>query len=179
MKPSPVMIMKAASLAELPDAQKNFLRHVLLDCIGGVNEEHHRRWKRFVGKLLRAEPGEVIQFLKLEERDLRFHKMHMAFEQSLFDRQERYPHIERFRDWLKTGAAHGRFDRDTHGRMRFFPASEAWEACSEDEIRAVHARMVDFMHTAKAQRRLWPHLSAEQRDEMVDTCLRRGAEEAH
>ena len=67
-KASPILITKRASLAGMPEPQRATVRHVLLDAVGGLDSTHDSRWRRFVNRLLRAEPGEVFELLNLVER---------------------------------------------------------------------------------------------------------------
>ncbi|WP_431276252.1 hypothetical protein ACQ858_08360 [Variovorax ureilyticus] len=176
-KHSPIMVAKQMSLAGMAEPDRRVVRHVLLDAIRGLNDQHHSRWRRLVNRLLRAEPGEVFGFMNLSSRAGRYHRMHMRFEQSLFDRQERWPHIKSMRDWLKIGAGWCEWAPGPRGGIVPVPVSFDYDHCSDDEMREVHEAMVEFLHTPHASRFLWPHLSAPKRQEMLESILTRPDEE--
>ncbi|WP_423459956.1 hypothetical protein [Ottowia sp. VDI28] len=170
-KPSPILITKRASLANMPEAQRATVRHVLLDAVGGLDSVHNTRWRRFVNRLLRAEPGEVFELMTLTDRSGKFHRRHMALEQRLFDHQERFATLGALRDWLKTGAGWVEWKPGARGSIVPVPRSTAYEACSDDEMREVHEAMLAFLHQPATQRKLWPHLSSHARAAMLESVL--------
>lgn len=170
-KASPILIAKQLPLDGLPEQDKQVIRHVLLDAVKGINSQHDTRWRRFVTRLLRAEPGEVFHFLNLCDRSGRFHKRHMAIEDRLYESQERWTNKKGMRDWLKIGAGWCDWAPGARGGIVPVPKSTSYEECSDDEMREVHEAMVEFLRTPHAQRHLWPHLKANQRAEMVETVL--------
>lgn len=170
-KPTSILLMKRQALRHLSAEQKDLVRHVMGECICGLDEQNNTRWRRFLAQLLRAEPGEVFHLHQLTERSGPFHRMHMGFEDRLFKSQEKFTNARAFRNWLKTGAAWGSYELNAQGVMKFVPASISYEACSDAEIREVHADMLAFLRTPLAQRRLWPHLPAAKRAEMLESVL--------
>lgn len=170
-KASPILITKRASLAGMPEPQRATVRHVLLDAVGGLDSTHDSRWRRFVNRLLRAEPGEVFELLNLVQRSGQFHRRHMALEQRLFDHQERWLTQTAMRDWLKTGAGWVDWLPGSRGGIVAVPRSTSYEKCSDDEMREVHEAIVAFLHTPHAQRFLWPHLDARGRATMLGSVL--------
>jgi hypothetical protein len=94
----------------------------------------------------------------------------MAIERAVFENQEGFVHLRRFRDWMKTGAGWGRFEPTPQGLV-FVPGSVSFDEASDDEMREFVRAAEEFLHTPRAQKRLWPHLSAQRRAEMVDTLL--------
>jgi hypothetical protein len=154
----------------LSDQERDVLRKVLLDQIRGIDEEHHRRWRRFIGNLINSEPDEITQFLNPRTRSQPFHKRWMAIERAVFESQERFATRKGFRRWLKTGAGLGEYEREA-GRLMFVPGSVGFDECSDDEMREFVKAAEDFLHTDFATRRLWPHLKAAARQEMLDTIL--------
>ena len=169
-KASAILITKTHPLDGIPEQDKAAVRRFLFDGLRGLDEQNDKRWKRFWRRIWEAEPGEVFHFLNVVDRAGPFHKRHMAIEQALFDRQDRFTNQARFRDWLKTGAGHGKYEI-VNGRMKFVPSSTAYEECSDDEFREVHENMVAFLRTPRAQRRLWPHLPADRRTEMIESIV--------
>lgn len=170
-KASPILITKRASLAMLPEQQRATLRHVLMDAIGGLDRTHDGRWRRFMNRLLRAEPGEVFQLNSVVQRSGVFHRRHMALEQNLFDHQERWLTLTSMRDWLKTGAGWVDWHPSPKGGIVPTPRSTSYDACSDDEMREVHEAMLAFLHTPRAQQYLWPHLHPTGRAAMLESVL--------
>ena len=169
-KASPILFTKVHPTDHIPEHEKAVIRRFLFDCLRGLDEKHHRRWMRLWGRFWKAEPGEVFHIESLVERSGPYHRMHMAVEQALFDRQDRFTNPTRFRDWLKTGAGFGTYAM-VGERMRFVPATTKYEDCSDDEMREFHDSMLVFLRTPHAQRFLWRHLTPQQRSEMVESLL--------
>ena len=63
------------------------------------------------------------------------------------------------------------------GRRVFVPASVSFHDCSDDEMREFVRDAETFLRSARATRKLWPHLKAGQRTEMVETLLHNPNEE--
>jgi hypothetical protein len=97
--------------------------------------------------------------------------MHRAVLTRLFESQERFRHIDKLHDWLKVGAGFVTWEPGKDSKPVAIPRSTAFDVCSEDEIREAHTAMVDFLHTDFATRRLWRHLKAAARQEMLDAIL--------
>jgi hypothetical protein len=174
-KASIIMVAPQVNLRALPLAERQVVSHFLFDCIRGLDAKHDKRWRRLWNRIWYSEPGEAAEIAALQPRSLVFHKRHMAIEQRLFDSQERWTNLDRFRDWLKTGAGFGHYEV-AGGRMRFIPASCAYEECSDDEMREFHTAMVEWLHSPYPQRRLWPHIPAAQRSAMLETVLAKPGE---
>lgn len=170
-KPSTVLITKRASLANMPEQQRAIVRHVLMDAVGGLDSVNDGRWRRWVNRLLRAEPGEVFELTTLAERSGQFHRRHMAMEQQLFDRQERFVSLNAMRDWLKVASGWVEWLPGAKGNIVPVPKSISYEQCSDDEMREVHEAMLAFLHTPHATRFLWPHLSSHARAAMLESAL--------
>lgn len=177
MKLSRIMVCPQVHLPSvLTDAERDVLRKVLLDGVRGVDREHDRRWRRFVGALINSQPGEVTEFINARTRYMPFHKRWMAVERTIFENQDGFVHVRRFRDWLKTGAAWGRFEPTAAGLV-FVPGSLSFDEASDDEMREFVRNAEEFLRTPRAQKKLWPHLKAKQRAEMVEALLANQNEE--
>ncbi len=170
-KPSPILITKVFAVEKLPESEKAIVRKVMLDGFRGLDEKHDKRWRRHLARLFRGEVGEVFHFEDIVDRSGPFHRMHMAMEQNLFDRQDQWATLASLREWLKTGAAWGDFALNNKGVMKFVPRSTAYEACSNDEMYELHTAMLAFLRTPGAQRKLWPHLSPDARYEMLEAIV--------
>lgn len=170
-KAAAILICPQIALRNVPPADRDAVRRFLFDNIRGLDEKHDKRWRRLWGRIWKADAGEVMHLEVVVDRSGPFHRRHMAMEQALFDRQERWRKLDDMRWWLKTGAGWGDFHLLPNGRMKFIPASTSYEACSDDEMREVHENMLAFLRTPYAMRRLWPHLSPDARYEMLESIL--------
>jgi hypothetical protein len=172
VKASSIMVCPVVHLPSvLTDQERDVLRKVLLEGIRGIDAIHHKRWTRFIGRLINSEPGEVTDFMNPRVRSLPFHKRWMAIERVFFDNQDNYTNLKAFRRWLKTGADLG----DYHvvgDKVLYVPGSVSFDECSDDEMREFVKDAETFLRTPAATRKLWPHLKAEQRAEMVETLLK-------
>lgn len=169
-KASAIMIAKVQPIEQMPEHELAVVRKFLFGGLKGLNEQHDKRWRRFWSRVIKGELGEVHEFENKVERSGQFHKRHMAIEQVLFDRQEQWDNIKKFREWLKTGAAWGHFEI-VKGRMKFVPSSLSYEQCSDDDMKEVHEAMLTFLRRPNVQKRLWPHLSADARHEMLEMII--------
>lgn len=170
-KPAAILITKRYPIERMPEQDLAAVRRFLFDGIQGLDEQHDKRWRRLWGRILKGAVGEVVHLQIVVGRSGAFHRMHMALEQRLFDRQDQWATLGSLRDWLKTGAAWGEFKFNARGVMKFVPRSTAYEACSDDEMREIHAAMLAFLRTPGAQRKLWPHLAPAARSEMLETIV--------
>ena len=170
-KPSPIMITKLHPLENMPEHELAVVRRFLFDGIRGLDEKHDKRWRRHWSRIIRAAVGEVFHFEDIVDRSGPFHRMHMAMEQNLFDRQDQWATLDSMRDWLKTGAAWGDYALNARGVMKFVPRSTAYEACSNDEMYELHTAMLAFLRTPGAQRKLWPHLKPDARYDMLEAIV--------
>lgn len=170
-KPSPILVAPVVALRYLPAAERAVVSRFLFEHIRGLDRQMDRRWRRLWERVWKAEPGEVLQLENVVERCGPFHRMHMATEQLLFDAQDRFDNFKVFRDWLKTGAGWGDYERV--GRtLVFVPRSTSYDQCSDDEMRELHAQMLEFLHTDDAQLQLWPNQKPNQRAQMLADVLR-------
>lgn len=171
MKASRIMVHPLVHLKSmLTDKERDVLRKVLIDNIRGVDREHDRRWRRFVGILIDSQPDEITEFLNARTRSMPFHKRWMAIERAVFENQDGFIHVRRFRDWLKTGAGWGKFESTPKGLV-FVPGSVSFDEASDDEMREFVRAAEDFLHTPFAQEKLWPDLTPQRRAQMVDGLL--------
>jgi hypothetical protein len=172
VKASRILVCPVAHLqALLSDADRDVLRRVLVENIRGIDDEHDRRWRRFLYSLVNSEPGEVTEFLNPRTRSLPFHKRWMAVERVVYENQDAFATRKGFRRWLKCGAGFGEYEL-ADGRMVFVPGSVSFDATSDDEMREFVAAAEEFLRSPLALRRLWPHLTHERRMEMIETLLR-------
>ena len=177
-KASPILLCPTVALRSLPDQERDVLRRFFTEHVRGMDRKNDTRWRRFVRDLFNAEPGEGFQLYRAEERAGPFHKMHRAVLTRLFESQDRFRHIDKLHDWVKVGGGFVTWAPGKDSKPVAIPRSTSFECCSEDEMREAHAAMVDFLHTDFATRRLWPHLKAHARQEMLDSILERKEQSA-
>lgn len=167
-----ILICPVVDLRQLPPAEVDVIRRFLFDHIRGMDRTSEQRWRRLWGIVWNAGEGEGIELLHKEGRGGPFHRRHRAILQRLFDAQERFRNVDRLHDYLKYGAG---FVEWTEGRQPGLawpkPRSTAFDKCSEDEMREFHAAAVEFLHTERAQRFLWRHIKAKDRQAMLDAVL--------
>ena len=101
-KPSAILVCPQVALRMLPAAEREVVSRFLFDNIRGLDEKHDKRWRRLWGRFWKADPGEVFHLEIVVDRSGPFHRRHMAMEQALFDRQERWRRLDDMRWWLKT-----------------------------------------------------------------------------
>lgn len=170
-KPSSILLTKLHPLDGFTETERAVIRRFLFECFAGLNEVMDKRWRRMWRRFWDIEPGEVMHFQTVVDRSGKFHRHHMALEQTLFDRQDQWATLDHMRLWLKTGAGWGDMQRNDRGNMKFVPRSTAYEACSDDEMKELHTAMLAFLRAPSSQRKLWPHLSVAARSEMLENII--------
>ena len=170
MKGSNLLIAPMMDLKTIPETDRAVVRKFLFECIRGLDAKHDKRWRRLWGRIWKSEPGEATQLVSLVPRSRKFHARHMAIENRLFEAQDRFDLLEGLRNWLKTGAAFGEYHL-VGTRMKFVPSSLAYDQCSNDQMHEFHDNAIAYLHTPRAQRYLWRHLTPEKRAEMMDWVL--------
>lgn len=168
---TPIMIVPQVQLAStIPPADLAVVRRVLLEHVKGVDAEADRRWRRLLGDLFRAEAGEAIVIIRSEGRVGPYHRMHRAWLQRLFDAQERFDSIDALHDWLKLKVWFVEWRADG-GKSLPVPRSTAYDRCSEDDVRHLHASVCRWLHSPTAAHELWPHLTDVLAAEMVEWVM--------
>jgi len=155
----------------LTDAQRETLRTALLSILDGLDDASQKSWRRFWNGLLRLEPGEIASIETRIPRSMGFHKRHMVIEQAVFRAQDRIASFEQFRTWLKVGAGFVDWLPGRDGQIVPVPKSISFADCDEATMRAFHDDAIAFLRTEQAARFLWPHLTAQQGGEMVETIM--------
>ena len=159
----------AATADELRAAVQTLTR-----VVDGVDLIHGRRWRRFLVGLLALKEGAAAMLTTVMPRHAVYHRMHMKFEQRIFESQERFEQFDPgFRDWLKVGAGLVNWIPNPSGEGGLLPVprSIAYTAMEEGEMRDFHEACVDFLRTEHAQATLWPHAKASTRDLWMETIL--------
>jgi hypothetical protein len=156
--------------ASLDDQQRQVLRGVLFEMLGGLTADDHKFWMRLWGELMNAGSGEVFTLKVSIQRDGSFHRRHMKLESELFNAQEQFYVFNQLRDWLKTGAAFVDWHM-VRGQMKAVPKSISYEECDQLTMEKFHTDAIAFLRTPRAQSELWPHLSPAMAQESIETLL--------
>lgn len=152
-------------------ADREAARRFLLDHIDGMGELMRKRWRRFLGGLLRMAPGEIATIKTRRTRSGPFHRRHMKIETRVFESQERIEDFESFRYWLKVGAGFVTWMPGPKGGVIPVPKSIAYDKLEDDEMREFHDAAMRFLRTPMAAKYLWPKLPDAQREAAMDLLL--------
>lgn len=157
--------------AEIPEPARVAAREVLFGIVDGLGEQGKRQWRRFFNRLMKLEPGEIVEIKTHQERIGWFHRKHMALEQRVFEAQEKFEQFEQFRTWLKVGSGFVDWLPGPKGGVIPVPRSISYARLEQGEMEQVHADIVAFLRTEHAGRTLWKHLSVTQRIEQIEFLL--------
>lgn len=177
MKQSAILVMLTEPMEAMPTAEREAVSRFLFRRVRGLSPEHQRRWGRFWKRLI---DGECAEFYPVVDRSLVFHRRHMAIESRLFEEQDGFAPTAAgrrwFRQWLKVGAAlvHLEVKGDA---AEWLAGSLSYDALSDDEMREFHEAAVDFLRTPRALKRLWPHVKAAERLQMLEAAMTNPEEE--
>lgn len=156
---------------EIPEPARAAAREVLFGLIDGLGEGGKKQWRRFFNRLMRLEPGEMVEIRTHQERIGWYHRKHMALEQRVFESQEKFENFEQFRNWLKVGAGFCDWLPGPKGGVIPVPKSLSYAKLEQGDMEQVHEDIVTFLRTEHAARTLWKHLSETQRIEQVEFLL--------
>jgi hypothetical protein len=156
---------------EIPEADRLAARNVLFGIVDGLGETSRKQWRRFVNRLMKLEPGEIVEIRTHQERIGWYHRKHMALEQRVFEAQEKFEDFEQFRVWLKVGSGFVDWLPGPKGGVIPVPRSISYAKLEQVDMEKVHADIVAFLRTDHAARTLWKHLSDTQRIEQVEFLL--------
>ena len=151
-------------------ADRDAAMRVLLGHIDGLSAGNQKAWRRFLRRLLALVPGDCIEIITHQKRLSWYHRKHMSFEFALFKAQDKFDDFDRFRDWLKVGAAHVEWLPTASGPVPI-PKSISYSSMEQGAMEQFHGHVVDFMRTAYAGQTLWPHLAIIKQIEMVEGVL--------
>jgi hypothetical protein len=177
MKQSAILVMLTEPLDSVPAIELDALRRLLFQRVRGLDDDHQRRWLRFWKRLT---SGEVAEFYPVVDRAGPYHARHMAIEGRIFENQDGFPAStagrRAFRNWIKVGASLVRLEIDGD-EPRWLPGSCSYEELSDDEMREFHEAAMDWMHTPRALKKLWPEVKPADRLQMLETLLANPTEE--
>jgi len=139
--------------------------------IVGVGEKGRKAYVVFKRRVEALQPGEIYTIEAWFDRNPKLHGLHFALLSTVFDNQEQFADLDQLRMWLQVGAGHADFVPGPTGKMVAIPRSIAWHRMDDADFSEHHEKMKDFLRTAHAKNYLWPHLSEQEQDAMVDTIL--------
>jgi len=138
----------------------------------GLTPKDQRAWARFCKTMKGAEPGEVFSLDYWFPRSGSFHRLHMKMMAVLFESQEQFDDPDKFRKWMETGAGYCDIVPGPNGRMVAIPKSISYKSLDDEGMREVHEAIKAFARSERFSDFLWPHLSADQQAEMVESIIR-------
>lgn len=155
----------------LTEEDKAAARRVIFGIVDGLGERGRKQWRRLWNRIMRLEPGEMLELKTHQARIGWYHRKHMALEQAVFEAQERFENFAGFRDWLKVGAGHCQWYPGPKGGVFPVPDSTSYAKLEQAAMEQFHADAVAFLRTEHAGKTLWRHLSATARIEMIESVL--------
>ncbi len=167
---SEIVLVRQQSV-EISEADRDAIRRALFGVVDGLGETGRRQWRRFVNRLIRLEPGEMVTIVTHQERLGWYHRKHMAMETAVFEAQEKFDDFKAFRTWLKVGSGFVDWHAGPKGGVIPVPRSISYAKLEQGEMEQVHDAMVTFLRTEHAARTLWPKQPAAHRDAAIEAVL--------
>lgn len=165
------IILVRQEAVEIPEADKDAAHRVIFGIVDGLGERNRKAWRRLWNRLMKLQPGEMVDLKTHQERLGWFHRKHMALENRVFDSQDRFENFKGFRDWLKVGAGHCDWYPGPKGGVFPVPKSISYSKLEQGAMEVFHADAVAFLRTEHAAKTLWKHLNTLQRIEMIEGIL--------
>jgi hypothetical protein len=167
---SEIMLVRQPG-TQLSEADRDAARRVFFGLVDGLGDRGRRQWRRLWNRLVKLEPGEMMEIRTHQQRIGWYHRKHMALEQALFESQERFEDFESFRTWLKVGASFVDWYPGPKGGVIPVPRSISYSKLEQGEMEQFHANAVNFLRTEHAGKTLWKHLPPEARAMMIEAVL--------
>ncbi len=155
----------------LTDAQRAAMRELTSVIVDGLDGDDRKAWRQFWNWILAREPGEIFTIDTAAPRDGPFYRFHRRMERLVYKAQDRIQTLEAFRTWVKIGIGFCTWQPGVKGGIVPIPKSTSYKDCPEEVMRDVHRDMVAFFRTAHCQHFLWPHLTPERAEEMMESVL--------
>lgn len=137
----------------------------------GFGEKGARAWAKFLRRVHDMAEGELLTFSWREPRSIKHHRLFFAKLRALFDRQEAFGSEDKLRPWLTVGAGYCDLLPGRDGQLVAIPQSINFESLDEADFGELHLQVDQFLWSPHAQAYLWPHLSVQQRYDMVEQLL--------
>lgn len=144
---------------QLTEEEKAIARRAMFGFVDGLGERGQKQWRRLWNRLLKLEPGEMVDIKTHQERLGWYHRKHMAMESAVFEAQERFEDFEAFRAWMKVGAGFVDWYPGPKGGVIPVPKSISYAKLEQAEMEQVHADIVAFLRTDHACKTMWPGVS--------------------
>lgn len=158
---------------EIPDERSlEGARAFLFNALSGFSNQDKKAWNRLWRRMLKLDPGEIIQFDVVFPRSGPFHRRHMLIEHTVFNAQDRFGSFEQFRNWTKIGAGWVNWVPGAKGGIVPIPKSISYAAADDDEFHQYHEQVMAFLRGPHAAPYLWKHLG-DDAHEMMETILER------
>jgi len=167
----PDIVLVRQQPTELSEVEREAARRAIFGVVDGLGERGRRQWRRLWNRLMKLEPGEMMEIRTVQQRIGWYHRKHMALEQALFEAQDRFEDFESFRTWLKVGAGFVDWFPGPKGGVIPVPKSISYSALEQGDMEQFHADAVNFLRTEHAGKTLWKHLAPEKRIEMLEFVL--------
>lgn len=161
--------------AVLTEDDKAIARRVMFGYVDGLGERGQKQWRRFWNRLLKLEPGEMVEIQTRLARSGPYHRRHMLIERRVFEAQERFEVFDQFLYWIKVGAGWVTWAAGPSGGVVPIPRSVSYAKADQEEFEQFHEQVMAFLRGPHAARYLWPHLK-DQSDAMMDSILREFSE---
>lgn len=136
--------------------------------LSGFGEKGAKAWAKFRKTVDELAIGETLSFSWAAPRSPGYHRRFFARLGYLFDMQEQFEDIDALRSWLTVGAGEADFVPGPKGRMVAMPRSIKWAKLDQVEFELLSRRVDEFLWTDHAQRFLWPHLTPDQTQQMIE-----------
>lgn len=144
-------------------------RTLLFRALDGFREDDKRAWRKFWKRLLTADAGEIFEAEMAFPRSGPFHRRHMSIEARAFDSQDKFKDFDSaFRPWMKIGAGWVTWAKGPKGGIVPLPRSISYSAADQAEFEEYHLAVVEFIRGEHFGRYLWPHLSVEALQDMIE-----------
>lgn len=156
---------------QLSEQEKAIARKAMFGFVDGLGERGQKQWRRLWNRLMKLEPGEMVELRTHQERIGWFHRKHMALESAVFEAQERFEEFEAFRAWLKTGSGFVDWYPGPKGGVIPVPKSISYAKLEQADMEQFHTDAVVFLRTPHACKTMWPHLAPAKALEMLEAVL--------
>lgn len=122
----------------------------------GLTSADQELYQRFRNRVESIGPGDVLTFSWEPPRSAGLHRYHFKLLGRIFDNQEVFRSHDEFRQFVLLGAGHV-IVMHACGIEFQMADSVSYEQLDDDKFRDVHKRVMAFLLTEKALRKLWPH----------------------
>lgn len=148
------------------------VRRFLFQSVDGAADRDKKAWRSFWRSVADAGVGEYFSITIKRRRNSRFHKLTMKVLTVVFEAQETFTDFRIFRSFIKLGAGFVDFVPNPDGEIKAIPKSASFDEASEDEIREFFQNACQFLRSGRAQKTLWPALSAQIAEQSMERLLR-------